>query len=214
MDYYIFGLQRSGTNFLQKLIFCNFHARKVNAKEGAWKHSIVDPPKYDKSLPTIIIYKNPYTWVESVSMRNNVDWIETQNKYPVNEQIREALKVGPKNMNLRNLCMTYSSFHNNWLRRNDINKYLIIKYEDLLDPEKRSEVLAKIEDRFGFQRKTRGKWVIPERGDVSQSKDYDEEREKYYLECKPKYLTSRQINEVNRIVGAKRIMRMGYKILK
>lgn len=211
-EYFIFGLQRSGTNFLQTLITLNFGKSASNRQADSWKHSIDDPKAYVKKMPTIVIHKNPYTWVESISMRNNVDWIKTQNTYPASEKTSKEFTMGPMKMNLTNLIKTYKHFHNNWLNRTDIPNYMVVKYEDLLVEEKRNEILQKISDTFGWE-KRQNSWVVPERGSVSQSKDYNETREEYYLDGKPGVLTREHIHEINRVMEIWPIRGMGYEIL-
>lgn len=212
MSYYMFGLQRSGTNFLTNLIKINFAKDIQNTQSVSWKHSIEDPVGYDKNVPTIIIHKNPYTWVESISMRNKVDWIGMQKKYHALEKTTEEFTIGPNKMNLTNLMMTYRDFHNNWLNRSDIPNYLVIKYEDLLKEDTRNAVLERIEQTFGWER-VRPDWRLPVRGTVSQSKDYTEEREKYYIEGIPQNLNREHIHEINRVMEIWPIHGMGYTIL-
>lgn len=212
MSYYIFGLQRSGTNFLQTLIEQNFKKSSSNSQKTSWKHSIEDPLKYNKDIPTVVIHKNPYTWVESISMRNRVDWQKTQTKYPSQEKTTPEFTVGQQEMNLTNLMLTYRDFHNNWLNREDITSYIVIKYEDLLVPEKRIETLEKISETFGWTKPLED-WIVPTQGSVSQSRDYTAEREKYYIEGVPKTLTRDQIHEINRVMEIWPIHGMGYTIL-
>lgn len=63
---FIYGLPRSGTWFLEKLICQNFnYHRRFNIH----KHSFI-PEKTDFNL---IIYKNPYKWIESCIFRLDVN---------------------------------------------------------------------------------------------------------------------------------------------
>ena len=211
-SYFIFGLQRSGTNFLQTLIERNFDKTLLNNQKVSWKHSIEDPIKYDKNLPTIVIHKNPYTWVESVCLRNKVDWQKTQRKYPSEEATTPEFTIGPRKMNLTNLVLTYKEFHENWLYREDIPSYMFIKYEDLLIPEERVKILERISEAFGWARKS-NEWIIPQAGNVSQSRDYNTDREKYYIAGEPASLTREHIHEINRVMEIWPINRMGYRIL-
>lgn len=212
--YYVFGMQRSGTNFLEQLLKMNYGAKKRNATTSAWKHSIDDPTEgWQKKLPTIIIHKNPYAWVESIATRNTVDWLKTQKTYPADEEILPIYKLGPKNMNVVNLAKTYRHFHMNWLGRTDIPNYGVIRYEDLLVDDKRYKILLQFNEKFGWHKPANDRFRIPSRGSVSQSKDYNEEREKYYLDFKPKELTQIQIEAINETIGEDLITKMGYDIL-
>lgn len=211
MDYFIFGLQRSGTNYLEQLINQNFKGRRSNKVNRSWKHSIDMPKQYDLSKPTLIIHKNPYMWIESICLRNTVDWLKTQKTYPAQEGSNE-LKLGPNQINVENLAKTYKHFHNTWVWNNKTCKlYQVIKYEDLLVDQKRVQILSQIEKELLPIRKS-NQWVNPQRGKVSQSRDYNETREKYYLSMQPKELNRIQLDAINTILGDD-IERMGYKKL-
>lgn len=205
--YFVFGMQRSGTNFLEVLMRKNFGATKLNVQNGSWKHSIEVPPKYSNEFPTFVIYKNPYTWVESICMRNTVDWLKTQKTYPANEIDDKRYTLGDPPLNIVNLIKTYKHFHDTWLDKADI----IIRYEDLLLEEKRNRILSHIE-RLGFDKSVEN-WQVPRKGGVSQSRDYNDEREQYYLSGKPNHLDNLQIAKINYILGKEQISNMGYEIL-
>lgn len=201
-QYYIFGLQRSGTNFLENILRTNYKATKLNRTTKSWKHSIDVPEGYNSKKPTVLIHKNPYTWVESICLRNKVDWLKTQKTYPADEIEDEHLSLG--RMNIKNLAKTYKHFHDTWLSQ-DIH---IIQYEMLL--EKSEKLLGDLETSFGWNR-TSSTLSIPPRGKVSQSKDYDETREKYYKSQTPKKLTKYHIKTINDILGDDTFKKLGYK---
>jgi len=207
MDYFIFGLQRSGTNYLEQLVNQNFKGRRANRANKCWKHSIDIPKGYNNQHPTLIIYKNPYTWVESICLRNTVDWLKTQKEYPAQEGPDE-LRLGPNKINVENLAKTYDHFHNTWLWSRSLseNTY-VMKYEDLLITNSRERILNNISHILPV-RKT-DQWVNPQRGKISQSRDYNEDREHYYLSMKPKELTPIQIEAINNVLGD-RIIELGY----
>lgn len=207
--YYMFGLQRSGTNFLEDLVKNNFNGKKLNDQRKSWKHSIDVPPLYDENTPTLIIHKNPYTWIESISLRNNVDWIKTQKKYPADQKTDSCFMIGEKqSMNVINLALTYRHFHETWLDRNHYE----MKYEDLLVDKPRENILDQIREKYALQRAHKN-WLIPKRGSVSQSRDYNANREEYYIRGVPQTLTEKQIAKVNEIIGASLIRKMGYDVL-
>lgn len=213
MGYYTFGLQRSGTNFLETLFKINYKQEILNRQTlGSWKHSIDIPKSYKPQIPTVIIHKNPYTWVESIAMRNHVDWLKTQKTYPADEPTIPELQVGDCSMNITNLAKTYRHFHLNWLDRYEIPKYLVIRYEDLLIDTTRSFIMQQVETAFEWSRKN-DNIIVPNNGAVSQSNDYNDERQIYYLGGEPSFLTDRQIEEINNVVGRGLIMKMGYQIL-
>ena len=73
---YIFGIHRSGTNYLMSLLNSNFgkiHEKNINNNyQPLWKHSVVVDSNIG-DYPTFVIYKNPYTWVESIIKRKQDD---------------------------------------------------------------------------------------------------------------------------------------------
>jgi hypothetical protein len=211
-EYYIFGLQRSGTNFIENIMSKNFEVRKLNANTSAWKHSIDVPSTYKRRIPTIVAYKNPYTWVESLGLRNCVDWKKRQTKYPADEECAHEYKIGEHNFNIINLAKTYHHFYTTWFVNNPCENRIIIKYEDFLVEKLRSNKLEEIAQAFSLNKKYE-QWDIPKRGKVSQSRDYDENREKYYLAMKPSNLTPRHIEAINTHVGEDLIKKMGYTVL-
>lgn len=152
-DYYIFGLQRTGTNYIEILLHRNFVTRKLNPGSRAWKHSINHPDGYQKNQPTVIIYKNPYTWIESLCLRNTVDWLKRQRDYPADEKPSGALLFGPKNLNVVNLAKTYAHWVDSWALNEDIierRNTIIVMYEDLLDDKKRDLILTNVMNTFSW----------------------------------------------------------------
>lgn len=58
----IHGLMRSGTNFLEFLLRNNFPIEPL-VDEPVWKHG---PIKEDLQMPHLIVYKDIYSWLDSV----------------------------------------------------------------------------------------------------------------------------------------------------
>ena len=212
MNYFIFGLQRSGTNFLEQIMTRNFGANKQNRNNACWKHNIDPPEGWQSQRPTFIIYKNPYTWIESICFRNTVDWIKRQKKYPANEGPDE-LRLGPQHINIKNLALTYKHFHDSWIPKNEDNKnIMVIRYEDLLIEKERTKILTKINTDF-YQKRKSNQWIVPQKGTVSQSGDYNEERENYYLNMQPNELNEYHISVITEVLGEDLITSLRYDVL-
>lgn len=213
--YFDFGLQRSGTNFIETIINRNFNGKRQNRNNASWKHFIDPPDGWTAQHPTFLIYKNPYTWVESICFRNSVDWIKTQKTYPALEG-PVNLKAGPKSINVEALAKTYKHWHDKWIAEPkagaNYENVVIIRYEDLLNNGKRDQVLTDIESKFNVKRKHQN-WAIPNNGAVSQSKDYTKDREKYYIEMRPHKLNEEHIKAINDIVKKDVIKQLGYDVL-
>lgn len=214
MDYYIFGIQRSGTNYIESLIRDNFVSRKMNRTTRSWKHSINVPRNQNKNIFTVIIHKNPYTWTESICYRNKVDWTKTQFHYPADDRnFDRQLNVGPDKLNIINLAKTWNHFHKTWITDVQLNcdKYIIIRYEDLLTEETRENVLHELQN-VGFDKKN-DRWVDVDTIKVSQSKNYDTTMNKYYLNMMPEKLTRYQIDAINQNIDHSLFKKMNYSLL-
>lgn len=188
----------------------NFECKKGN-NATVWKHSIDVPLEYDESLKTIVIHKNPYTWVESIAYRTSIDWIDTQTTYDPLEYSKFCTIGKKRKFNVINLCKTYKHFHDTWLPRAD----MIIRYEDLLIPEKRDNIISRIHTDLHIPKKyvVDNTWEIPEKGTISLSRKYDDSREQYYIKGQPEHLNDRIVFAINHTVTPELIRDMGYNVL-
>lgn len=137
---YIFGLQRSGTNFLQNLLETNLNYRVDNITLssdplGVWKHRVIPPDIENIMVDDIfLILKRPLNWIESICFRSPVDIVSTQEKYQLKST--ESLVIGKNNINLENLIKLYIDHFNNWIYnppmhiKNNLN---ILVYEQILE---------------------------------------------------------------------------------
>ena len=210
----IFGLQRSGTNFLEQLLCTNSHDISVQINQ---KHSLNVPADFDDSINTFVVYKNPYTWIESICFRNKVDWIKKSSAenstmlhlYPALEHIDNKYKIGTHKINLVNLCKAYNHFHRNW-KNVEATCIRFIKYEDLLSDNK----VEVIQSLLQFVDADVSDVKIPGPGKVSQSKRYTVTDEEYYKKSKPKYLTDEQIAKANEFLKDDIFEFLGYEKIK
>ena len=76
----IFGIERSGTNFIQDLMKINTNAKYVFSNCYAWKHGVIEKDMKDcnmdyrvEKMNILIISKNPYSWFQSIKKYSN-DW--------------------------------------------------------------------------------------------------------------------------------------------
>lgn len=80
--YFQFGLQRTGTTVIDRVIKDTWGYWKANDAfpndiqvrppayhKYVWKHSIDFPDQFEKGAPVVLVYKNPYTWAESMAFR-------------------------------------------------------------------------------------------------------------------------------------------------
>lgn len=210
-EVYVFGLHRSGTNYLTSLLNVNFKKIiQVNSDGNytpLWKHSVV----VDSTIgdyPTFVVYKNPYTWVESIIKRRQDDGhnIMLASKYlphyvDENRYIKtdSDLSYYDGKISFERLLNIYRQFHENWiLNFPKQNNLFVISYEDLLIKEKRDKILDIIGKKFNWV--SPDIWLNSEPGAVPLSKDYSHERGEYYLNGKPKELSIEEIEMIDTII--------------
>lgn len=190
------GLQRSGTNFLEGLMYRYFEVWCRNGGSGPkWKHSLEMAP-FEDDMFYLVIAKNPYSWVESISFRNSMDYIEKQKMYPAGEPISADLMAGTNKINVVNAAKTWNHFYNNWKSFDNYEKVYFIKYEDLLIEEKQKRILEEVHEKFGCEcRNNPLSYKKPETSILDRKQDTN--KTEYYLSEKPKNLTDVQIRAIS-----------------
>jgi len=129
----IFGLRRTGTNYLQNVFNRNYRGRIVNT--GGWKHGNYKVKQVlGHELDCVVISKNIYSWLTSLHKRyknwpfykivETADWIEM-----------------------------YNFAYSNWLdipKKLKNKKCVFVKYEDLVEHPK--EECQKIATTLNIER--------------------------------------------------------------
>lgn len=206
LKYSLFGIHRSGTNYLAQLLLRNFNAVK---RKGYWKHSLEVPKTWRQEYFAVLIYKNPVTWTESI-IRKKVDWNERQTRYPATKE-HENSDLMIRGNNIENLVKTWIDFHDTWffsdLMRGK-NRH-IIRYEDLLVDELRDNHLSKIQSLTGWKEVVPA-WVDIPPGDVPVSESFKESKKEFYLKMESKILNTDQVKFIKEMVGEERLSAMGY----
>ena len=174
------GLQRSGTNYIARLIKDNFDNNDFEVKELYWKHQFTPPLLNDNHLASaniiLFIYKNLFNWIESIAFRESYDYEHRHCLYHPFELTDPEFIIGPKNMNLINLAKTYNKYLENWLVTNvwftvdDVfkNKLIVLNYEDLLEDSNINHLFKKLET-FNLKR-IASDIIKPALGDVENSR--------------------------------------------
>lgn len=175
----VYGVPRSGTNFLRAVLELNFDCRVV-ANIGGSKHEFIkdystnfEQVKTDLDdsdiesienglrkgeIPKVLVVKNPYAWVVSIANYRGVELDDRK---------------------IRHYMDYYVEHNNHWAERCE----LIVGYDDLLQlPEK---FLSDFEN-LGFER-TRSEYIRPEKRlrpgvDIQLKDNYYEKKfnEEYY----------------------------------
>ena len=237
--YFQFGLQRTGTTIIDAIIKQNWGYWKANdARQHApkpftlqpqpdtvWKHDIKIPENYDRTAPTVLVYKSPYTWAESMAFRRglgnggwNQSWgHEHLDLYPQPKPGWNNLTFpGQGTVNIGQIMYVYRDWFNTWLpyAKENPDNVTLIKYEDLLNDEKRSEIFKTIATKAGWDIIENPTWPMH----VGSSQPMDEERINYYIKGRPTnemfYQHGRRyLNSINDILGQELIVSLGYEIL-
>ena len=217
-SFYVFGLQRSGTNYLEQLLKTNFSLSRANnstRNDPNWKHNVnVANIVKESSHPIFVIHKNPYMWIESICFRRSVDWTITQNDFPATERHPDDdYNVGKEKLNIVNLAKTYQKFYRNWVTRTTPEikeKSFVIKYEDLLVTETRENILQSINEHFSYGRHDYN-WKNIER--VGMSPSWKPTDADMYLSQTPRNLSLKQIKIITQTLTPTLTSNLGYAIL-
>lgn len=205
MEFNLFGIHRSGTYYLTSLIGKNFNGIKTNIGRDDHKHIL---NKIETSLPTFIIYKPVYQWVESIVIRkpifcsyvNSLEIDKSRMIYPDN-----SIKINDSLCDIVRLVNTYRQFYENWVINNKNENLFVIRYIDLLQEDKRNKILNDINDRFNFQHD--GEFINVDWGFVKLSNenyrkenDYHEQMLSYYLNDVGLQLDEYTKNSIDQII--------------
>jgi len=212
-NYFLFGLQRTGTNYINQLIRENLYCRYINSCPHTtvlWKHSITCPTNNIENIPTIVIYKNPYIWIESLCFRKKMDWCFTQKGFEALEG-PEELMVGTSNnsLNIKILSQAYKKWYESWILPKDKNIY-IIKYEELLMKETR-EAHLKVISQILKPNKQKSIYEDIPMGEVFLSQDFDQKKLERYRKNETLYLNPNHKKIITETITKGIISSLGYQ---
>jgi len=133
----IFGLRRTGTNYLSKLLNINYEVKMIGGLAG-WKHGKYRVKKlFGHEVDCIIISKNIYSWLTSLERRYKA-W----NFYKIEE--------------MSDFIQMYNLAYGDWLnipKRLETKKCFFVKYEDLI--ENSFLICERMSKELSFKRKTK-----------------------------------------------------------
>ena len=223
MKLLLYGLQRSGTNYLERVIARKFKVKFLNNKTDRsnplHKHfriydnkDIIPEPKYKNNIDIenieqfekligdqvnyyLVISKDPYSWLQSYQ-----NWAEQCN-WPENEH---------------HYIEEYNLFYGKWLDFSNCKTNVIfIRYIDLL--KDLDSELNRLKRIMGLRKRLFAK-IFPNRGriiKVSQSSKFTESRRNYYIN--KKYLemySDNEIEDINKKLDSEIIESLGYELQK
>ena len=203
-DYYIFGLQRSGTTFFERMLTNTFNAKWLNGA-GTWKHELLVPDVIKENLHTTLVnFKNPYTWLESIIFRGNADLLMTATEYGLQADTGPGSVIGHDSINLANTAKLYAIYAERWLAASAMSCVHIVRYEDLLTQPGRDALAHTLLGRGLID------WQLPEPGSLFMSEDFTSDRVDYYLHNLPVKFNSEQIKIINDNIPDEIFTRLGY----
>tara|TARA_B100001248_G_C27290592_1_gene412280 strand:+ start:96 stop:827 length:732 start_codon:yes stop_codon:yes gene_type:complete len=232
----VIGIQRSGTNYLSTILEINYDITSVDtgrdrlpdgSRKYFWKHSY-DPEQYEcgtdndhdvvasglkrvkeKKIPTILITKNPYFWLESIKRSSgdigmkgipHIKW----KRIAIREDHPQTVRLPPGRFDLENVCKMWVDFHSYWIN-NSFPNLLCVRYEDLLaDPDK---VLQRIEKQFKIRRKQE-ETKLPER--VVMSNSFDKKRIPRYIAEKQPHISEEEKSMMSSVLTKQILSHYGY----
>ncbi|MBD3322743.1 MAG: hypothetical protein GF350_16700 [Chitinivibrionales bacterium] len=197
----IFGLQRSGTNFLSILLQENYNAR-ILVTTGGPKHDHYQVPLHlGMELKSIVCTKNPYAWIASIHKYCKEHNLQ-DNPPPIKDFIRDRFTLRRTLMGspikkfytyttnrAANPIQYWNNYGYHWLKQADsiTVPYLIVQYEQLLkEPEEYSNAVANLlklerndNDFYIPQKRLKGWGEAPNRNNATEDKTFS--RKDYFI---------------------------------
>jgi len=212
----LYGIQRSGTNFVQVLFRQNFVDVRVFDNTFGWKHGkpltingmekwmdkknrrqklgdLFSKIRKNQCLYPCVIIKNPYSWYQSIKK-----WSSKYGGFHIERSYANYNKV----------YKSYKDLYEGKYKNEGIYcDAFILKYEDLLRNTKKK--VTEVSNQFGINMK--GKFIVPTK--VYQSKTFTEQRKKFYLGNGNFGLSDKLIKRITDLIDWDLMKFYGYKRL-
>ncbi len=198
----IIGLQRSGTNYVEELLKYNFSniyrivGEQIYNDLNLDKHRIEpyasNDPYFDDVDLIFFVYKNLFTWIESIAFRWSGHYEHVHKIYNSFEPAEPELLLGEKKFNIISLAKTYNLHIQNWLVKKYpwTDKILVTRYESILNSDDVTNWLRKL---IAYNLNLNDEIIILKLGKVKHStSDYDVHHIDNYKNYKTTYLTEYQ----------------------
>lgn len=225
----IYGLQRSGTNYVSHLLNSNFKNTKVLVNVGGWKHGhYALPYAFKEEMDLAIVFKNPYAWLRSVyeywgpdkklnigpDLRNVSfeDFVKSRATYEIQKGVPYLIRAA-------NAVQYWNNMNYHWLTiMTEKSKICHITYESVLvamhktllqlmevyQIEPKSEDLDFTESKFTF---------TPSGESLKQNKEDQFDKKEYYIQSKYlQHYTPELIDFVNQNLDQEVMQKLGYKM--
>jgi len=156
-----YGLLRTGTNYMTRLVEINYRALCLGAVEGSWKHG---PCAYDPHLKYVFLVKDPYSWIVSF-----LEWERIHGRF-CGRSLSEFLATPVTHPQLRRVwgCEDVISAWNeslrSWKTLSETDNVVFVRYEDLLQSFERE--LRRVSESLGLAQRGSRLANLDERADT------------------------------------------------
>jgi len=211
---HVIGLQRSGTNFINKLIETNINTEvtPTGDRTVCWKHSLpwekgaahsntkLDAASAIRARPevkVILVSKHPFTWWESISRRSSQDLLLK----------RKDCRSPTGGADLYKCCALYNLYYGSWMQLVDHKQVWHVQYEQSLRDS--DQFIDEIAKKLNLRRK--GTLIIPTR--VPYTRGFDEKRRSSYINVQVE-LSANEQNAIREFIDAPVLDLLGYDMPK
>jgi len=205
----VYGLLRTGTNYLTKLIDLNFDVFCLQSTEHGWKHGLC---QYETDIQYVFAVKDPYSWLISF-----MEWEIIHKRYESNsisDFIRRPITHPQLKTAWRNddVVSAWSQSLNAW-QSVAADNTIYIRYEDI-SASLESE-LGKIRDQFCLKQKQKELMNLEKRADdwktplPRKTRHDNYYQDAHYLE----QFTEDDLQMIREKLDPELVAKFGYKIL-
>lgn len=191
MKTFVFGLQRTATNYVHSLLWKNFGAfaqQPSDSEEILWKHTR-DPDRAVKELPTfsltVLVGKDPVMWADSLARKpmdaHNI--FEGGDKEPFIQMYSKKVPL----YQVVNVWNDYNAAWSRWVSSTGVIE--AVKHETLLDDSKRESWLDNISAKYDLEFKNVDKFDNKE---TPLSRKFTEAVKQAYINKVTEFITPEQ----------------------
>lgn len=210
MNYYLFGLHRSGTNIVAQSIGSNFKYLKELSNhtnfDPLWKHSFIASQFSNPDYPIFIVYKHIYMWLESILIRSpyNAHHIYKSAAKQIPDFFKSIDKM-PSNYHFVDNIVTLegmSELYFEFLRiyKDCDRQVYFIKYEDLLTESIFNNLIKRISEVLNLPHQNPIRGLAPK---VHLSPNFNSSMKNNYITQKPKFLPEDALSIVSNLPNFK-----------
>ncbi len=152
MKYYIFGIQRTCTNYAKVLVQNNFYGECGNKNDyghWSWKHN-GDAEQATANLaqntPVIFCYKEPKRWLGSIK-NQSIDFVNRYglSNYPNYTDPQLIINNSEFSWSMPKALQVWVDFHINWIRCAHRCNMVVLNQEKMLEQPNVIDVLTRIQ---------------------------------------------------------------------